>query len=132
MIIRKHIRNTLLLSVICLTSAQFASAEGFALNSKPTKCISLNEGLVCYQKIQMQWQAPVIDNYCLIQLSSNRPLKCWVQQIEGHFKFEFADRKSQAYALRRQAKNVDLANIHIDVKWVYKAKYRDGLRWKVF
>ena len=132
MIIRKQIRNTLLLSVIGLTSAQIASAEDFTLSSKPTKCISLNAGLICYQKIQMQWQAPVIDDYCLIQLSSNRPLKCWTQQTKGQFKFEFADKQSQEYVLRRQAENVDLANTHIDVKWVYKSKYRDRLRWKVF
>ena len=111
---------------------QVASAEEFLLSSKPSKCISLNEGLVCYQNIQVQWQAPDIGDYCLVQASSNQVLNCWEQQRKGQFKFEFSERQSEDYVLRQKDQANDLADMRIDVKWVYKKNRRDRLRWKVF
>lgn len=130
--INKHITGRVLLIVSSAILVQVASAEEFLLSSKPSKCISLNEGLICYQNIQVQWQTPEIGDYCLVQSNSNQVLNCWEQQRKGQLKFEFSERQSEAYVLRRKDQSDDLANMRIDVKWVYKRKRRDRLRWKVF
>lgn len=130
--INKHITGRVLLLVSSTMLVQVASAEEVLLSSKPSKCISLNEGLVCYQNIQVQWQAPDIGDYCLVQTSSNQVLNCWEQQRKGQFKFEFSERQSEDYVLRQKDQGNDLADMRIDVKWVYKKNRRDRLRWKVF
>jgi hypothetical protein len=130
--LNKHIFSSTLLFVASLALIQAASAGPFLLTSMPSKCISLNEGLVCYQDIQIKWQAPDLGNFCLVQVESNRALKCWIQQRAGQYAFEFAEKQAQVYALRRQGENENLASARIDVRWVYKSKRRDRLRWKVF
>lgn len=128
----KHIINSFSLLVTSLALSQAVSAGEFLLTSMPSKCISLSEGLVCYQDIQIKWQAPDIGNYCLVQLESNRELKCWIQQQAGQYVFEFVEKQAQIYALRQQGTNSNLASTPVDVRWVYKSKRRDRLRWKVF
>lgn len=132
MSIHQHIISRLSLIIFSFALAQNARAEEPLLSSKPSKCISLSQGLVCYQHIQMQWQTPDIGDYCIVQIDSNRKLQCWQQQRKGRFEFEFAEKQSQVYALRRQGENLDLAKTLVDLKWVYKNKHRDRLRWRVF
>lgn len=120
------------LFAIGLTLVNTANAEVFSLTSEPSKCISLSEGLVCYQRIKMQWTAPEIGDYCIIQVASDRTLSCWEHHQQGLYEFEFSEKQSEVYELRRQGDAKGLASTRIEVKWVYKTKYRDRLRWKVF
>lgn len=128
----KRILSSLALLTLSSVLLNTASAEEFVLTSKPSKCISLSEGLVCYQKIRMGWEAPDAGDYCIVQLTTGKHLQCWIHQRQGEHVFEFAEKQSETYELRREGESNGLASTRVEVKWVYKTKHRDRLRWRVF
>jgi len=121
----------LVLSGVSLTVLA-GDLNGYSLVTQPSKCISLNRGLVCYQKVQMYWITPEADDYCIVQVQSGATQKCWSRQQSGSLAFEFAETDSQQYALRKRNADKNLATVQIEVKWVYKRRRRDHFGWKVF
>ena len=126
--------GTLLASLLGAYPSRVQSAElpGNRLSSLPSKCVSLKRGLVCYQQLNMRWQAADIGDYCIVQLETALPQKCWLQQQSGELAFEFISDHSQQYALRQRGSNIDLATVQIEVKWVYKQHRKDSFKWRVF
>lgn len=108
------------------------SAGGYSLSSQPSKCISLNQGLVCYQTLEMHWQAVEVGDYCMMQAEALLPQKCWLQQSSGALQIEFAETKSQTFVLRRRGQSSTLASVQIEVKWVYKQRRKDRSKWRIF
>ena len=135
---KKVIKKAIVLAVGGLVFAGVSVAalagddNGYSLVTQPSKCISLNRGLVCYQKVHMQWIAPEPGDYCVVQAQSGVARKCWSRQQSGSLAFEFAETDSRVYALRRRNSDENLATVQIEVKWVYKRRRKDHFGWKVF
>jgi len=127
----KYVVGGLILFGVSL-AAQAGGVNGYSLVTQPSKCISLNRGLVCYQKVRMHWLAPEAGDYCVVQTRSGLAQQCWSGQQSGSLAFEFAETESREYALRRRNTDENLATVQIEVKWVYKRRRRDHFGWKVF
>jgi len=123
--------GSLVLSGVSLT-ALAGDLSGYSLVTQPSKCISLNRGLVCYQKVRMHWVSPAADDYCIVQVQTGATQKCWSRQQSGSLVFEFAETDSRQYALRKRNTDENLATVQIEVKWVYKRRRKDHFGWKVF
>ena len=122
----------LLMLCIILPLAPAANAERSTLTSKPTKCVSLKQGTICYQDVLMKWQTEQKDDYCLYNQAQAEALKCWHQLNNGVYEFEFSYPQTQQYVLRIKGQNSTLAKTVIEVKWVYKARRNKRFNWRVF
>ena len=105
---------------------------GFSLESNIKQCVALRQGQICYKKIILQWQATNNDNYCIVELGSNKIIQCWQQQNQGSTGIEFESDKDTSYALRRQNQTENLASTEIKISWVYEPKPPKSSGWRLF
>jgi hypothetical protein len=103
-----------------------------ALTIKPDKCISLRQGLVCYQRVKFTWRLDDAGEYCLVEDSDADPIKCWSQQRAGSLITEFAARESTHYYLIDRVDNRRIGKATMQVAWVYRNKKRNRKRWRLF
>jgi len=102
------------------------------LKVKPDKCISLSQGLICYQRVRFEWSLQEAGDYCLFEESTDKPLNCWTQLQSGTYLTEFASRKSKTYYLVNQESKQKLASATVQMAWVYRNKKRSRGRWRLF
>jgi hypothetical protein len=102
------------------------------LKVTPKPCVALRKGQKCYLEVTFKWQHPTISDYCLINTTTSKTMKCWKQQTKGQFSFDFQSRLSNDFALRYQESATDIARATIPVAWVYKSSKREKSTWRLF
>jgi hypothetical protein len=102
------------------------------LKVTPKPCVALRKGQKCYLEVTFSWQHPKISNYCLVNSTTNKTIKCWRQQTKGQYSFDFQSRLSNDFALRKQESSVDIVRTTIPVAWVYKSSKRAKSTWRLF
>lgn len=107
-----------------------SATQAAALQAKPQKCVTLNEGRTCFASITFTWQTHLPAELCLIEKSSNKLIQCFKKNADARFIFEFESHKTISYQLVNEQKNV-LAETKIEVNWVYESSPRKR-RWRVF
>ena len=127
-----------LIASICLmvTSNVYASSTDIphaaTLKVTPKPCVALYKGQKCYLEVTFSWQHPQLSNYCLVNTTRNKILKCWQQQATGEFEFDFQSTLTNDFSLRKHDSTVDLAQVTIPVAWVYKSSKRAKSTWRLF
>lgn len=130
-----------LLVGLCLITASNAyassteiviTANATHLEVSPKKCIALRKGQKCYLEVVFSWQHTKISDYCLVNITTNEIMKCWLQQSKGEFSFDFQSTLTNDFALRFQDSASDLASARIPVAWVYKSSKRAKSTWRLF
>jgi hypothetical protein len=114
------------------TSTPSNSTQLAQLKVTPKPCVALHKGQKCYLEVTFSWQHPQLSNYCLVNSTTNKTIKCWQQQTQGQFNFDFQSILSNDFALRKQESSIDLARTVIPVAWVYKSSKRAKSTWRVF
>ncbi len=132
--LRLALGSILLISWLPLQAQQLATDtdDMSLLISKPQRCIALHQGQVCYQRIEVRWQAPTAADYCLFWAAEVQPLGCWQQQQQGHMIIEFASDGSRTLRLIERHSGALAAETRIEVAWVYKASTRRKTHWRLF
>lgn len=102
------------------------------LSIKPTRCIALHEGQVCYQTLNIQWKADVADTYCLYRQDSKELLMCWENIASGKGRYEFESNTTQKFILMRKQDAKPMAAFSVEVAWVYDASSRRESHWRIF
>jgi hypothetical protein len=102
------------------------------LKVTPKPCVALHKGQKCYLEVTFSWQHPQVNNYCLVNTTTNKTMRCWKQQAKGEFSFDFQSKLSNNFALRHQASTTDIAKATIPVAWVYKSSKRAKSTWRLF
>ncbi len=114
------------------TSETAPVAEAVLLQLKPSRCVALHQGQVCYQNIQLLWSTPQVGHYCLYQQNAGEPLHCWENVNAGEYLYEFSsDESVQLQLVDAQTKAV-VAQAGLEVAWVYKANTRRQTHWRLF
>lgn len=130
-----------LITMLCLimasdvyaSSAETSNTSNVAhLEVSPEKCIALRKGQKCYLEVTFSWRHPQVSDYCLVNITTNKTIKCWSRQTEGEFNFDFQSTLSHDFALRVKGATVDLAHARIPVAWVYKSSKRAKSTWRLF
>ncbi len=103
-----------------------------ALKVRPDKCISLSQGLICYQRVRFEWSQRDVGDYCLIEESAADPIVCWAQLRSGSHITEFASQENKNYYLINQADKRRVGSVTLQVAWVYRSKKRSRGRWRLF
>ncbi len=112
--------------------ADNAGVETAQLHLKPNRCVALHQGQVCYQKIQLSWNAPQAGNYCLYQQYTETPVFCWQGVIAGQYQYEFSSDTSVQLQLVNVQTKTPVATAALEVAWVYKANTRRKTHWRLF
>jgi hypothetical protein len=128
------------LLIVCWFIPVSAKAETTKSNSSqlvqlkvtPKPCVALRKGQKCYLEVTFSWQHPQVSNYCLVNITTNKTMRCWKQQAKGEFSFDFQSRQSNNFALRIQESTTDIAQATIPVAWVYKSSKRAKSTWRLF
>jgi len=108
------------------------SSQLAQLKVTPKPCVALHKGQKCYLEVTFSWQHPQASNYCLVNTTINKTIRCWKQQTEGEFSFDFQSKQSNNFALRHQESAIDIASTAIPVAWVYKSSKRAKSTWRLF
>ncbi|ATC96878.1 DUF3019 domain-containing protein [Pseudoalteromonas tunicata] len=129
-----HVMMVLLcLLPLVSTHTQANMAEKVSnLHVTPNRCVALRQGQTCFQDITFKWQQAEVANYCLIELSTSQPLKCWQHATRGEYSIDFKSEKSLTYVLRKDKESTNLASSTVTVSWVYKSSKRPKSSWKLF
>ena len=108
------------------------SSQLAQLKVTPTPCVALRQGQKCYLEVTFSWQQPQVSNYCLVNITTNKTIKCWQQQTKGELSFDFQSKLTNNFALRNQESTTDIAQATIPVVWVYKSSIRAKSTWRLF
>lgn len=140
-----HLNMPILLMIICWLTPFSAKADNIQSvttpdNSKqlaqlkvtPKPCVALRKGQKCYLEVTFSWQHPQVNNYCLVNTTTNKIIRCWKQQNKGDYSFDFQSKLSNSFALRHQESTIDIAQTTIPVAWVYKSSKRAKSTWRLF
>lgn len=112
--------------------AAIAQGEEISLTLKPSRCVALHQGQVCYQEVVFQWEAMDSQfNYCIVELDVARPLHCWLGGRAGRFVYDFGSDKSSRFQLQRDNGSI-VGELEIVVAWVYKGRKKRNSGWRLF
>jgi hypothetical protein len=120
-----------LLAMFTTISAHSAPTKA-VLNVTPEQCVALRKGQTCYLEVTFDWQYAKAGNYCLVNTTRNKVLKCWSKSTKGQYSFDFQSTKSNDFVLRQQDSAKVLAHTQVVVAWVYKSNTRSKSRWRLF
>ncbi|MEN0038769.1 MAG: DUF3019 domain-containing protein [Cellvibrio sp.] len=118
--------------VFSVHAQTLAEAPIAQLQSKPNRCVALHQGQVCYQDIVLYWHADRSGEYCIYQKQAQEPLHCWQAQASGEYRYAFASDSPVQLQLVSMNNKTPVAEMQIDVAWVYKANTRRKTHWRLF
>jgi len=108
------------------------SSQLAQLKVTPKPCVALRKGQKCYLEVTFKWQHPILNDYCLVNSTTNKIMKCWQRKSKGNYSFDFQSKLSNDFALRKHESVTDLAQTTIPVAWVYKSSKRAKSTWRLF
>lgn len=123
-------RTTLTQTTLAQTTPMHTDTAQLQL--KPTRCVALHQGQVCYQTVQLFWSANQQGNYCLYTQYEDTPVYCWQDAAAGQYQYEFASDGAVELQLHNMQTKTPVATATIDVAWVYKTNTRRKTHWRLF
>ena len=116
-------------NAVAQTSEAFVDVE---LSIKPDRCVALREGQDCYQGLVIRWSGKAVGHYCLLEGVDKKMLKCWEESKTGVLKYDFQASKSTSFSLVVMPEGNLIASTTMQVSWVYKARKRQRMNWRLF
>jgi hypothetical protein len=101
-------------------------------NVKPSRCVALHKGQVCYQALTLSWKAKILGRYCIYSSINAGPVRCWESAIAGRLELDFQSPESVKFSLRADHEDKDLISSEVSVAWVYKSRGRPRTQWRLF
>ncbi|PKG82471.1 hypothetical protein CXF85_13365 [Colwellia sp. 75C3] len=102
-----------------------------AFTALPEQCVTLRQGRNCFATVELTWQSPSKQSFCLYQEGKNKQLGCWQDNDNVQVKVEFESNKSIKYQLRAVSNNKIIAETQVEVSWQHKNTTRKR-RWRLF
>jgi hypothetical protein len=129
-------RESLLLllttSLLCAAGGARAAEQVDAFTVQPERCIALNQGQMCYQKLIFRWQTAAGARYCLHQDTVAAPLVCWAGTDVNSHELEFESERNIIFSIRAEGQTSVLAQVEVEVAWVYQSNRQSFSRWRLF
>lgn len=99
---------------------------------KPNKCIALHKGQLCYQKVRFNWQTLTQQEFCIVRSSDEKAIVCWQGDEKQNHEFKFSAAETETFELREKGSNSSLAEVKIQVAWVYRKSKKSSTGWRLF
>ena len=107
-----------------------------SLVSSPGRCVLKSGQTQCQMTVNLIWEAPLADNYCLWHQTGAQPIKCWQQQWQGTVKIKFSASEKTTFMLKAESTANVLVQTAIPVAGSYKQRKRAQRRkrgfWRMF
>jgi len=131
-----RIQNIMLwLALILSLGISDIEAQDINFQVEPGRCISLHRGQLCYQRLNMTWNTVPGLEYCLGELQSAATfdsLVCWTGNELLMQEVEFQSNSDVTYQIRLRDEQTVLAELLVEVAWVYKTGRTTFSRWRLF
>lgn len=98
----------------------------------PTKCVSLQQGQVCYVNVTIIWQVGDVGDYCLSSSLKSNSLQCWSSTMQGTFSQEVKMTEDLIYTLTDTNSAQEIISSRLPLAWVYKKEKFSHSSWRVF
>jgi hypothetical protein len=107
-----------------------------SLVSSPGRCeIKLGQQ-VCQMRLNLIWETPSADRYCLLLKHQDKPIKCWENAWRGSVEVSFSASKKTFYLLKKTASDTVVVQTGVSVTGNYKQRKRAQRRkrgfWRMF
>ncbi len=113
-------------------SQQVTGNQQNQLSVSPERCIALRKGQTCYQDVKFKWHTKIVNDYCLVNKTTNTTLKCWLNANSGHFDLDHQAVETHTFILKTKTDSSVLASVKITVAWVYNSVKRSKASWRLF
>ncbi|KGJ94971.1 DUF3019 domain-containing protein [Colwellia psychrerythraea] len=123
--------NLLVLNPVYANESKALSSVPLNFTALPEQCVTLRQGRACFATVELQWQSPKKESFCLYQVGKNKQLGCWQNNNNVQIKIEFESNKSIKYQLRSVSDNKVIAETQVEVSWQHKNTSRKR-RWRLF
>ncbi|KGJ88911.1 DUF3019 domain-containing protein [Colwellia psychrerythraea] len=114
-----------------LSASELTVAEDVVFTALPEQCVTLRQGRSCFATVELQWQSPSKQSFCLYQEGDEKQLGCWKNSNNVQIKINFESNKSVKYQLRKTINNKVVAETQVEVSWQHKNTARKR-RWRLF
>ena len=105
--------------------------DNVVFTALPEQCVTLRQGRSCFATVELQWQSPSKQSFCLYQEGEEKQLGCWKNNNNVQVKIDFESNKSVKYQLRKEVNNKVVAEAQVEVSWQHKNTARKR-RWRLF
>ena len=110
---------------------QLHAASGVQLIAKPSNCVALHRGQMCFQRIVFSWTTTVPRRYCLFQEDQESAIVC-AQGSQEEVMYDYASKSSERFILRQDETGPLVAELTINTAWVYRTGRRSSSSWRLF
>jgi len=122
----------LALSGVFSVSQAEQSQEFAELEIKPTKCVSLKQGQICYVDLEITWRTRETGDYCVSSSQQNSPLQCWSSTQQGALSKRVKMAKDIVYTLTNKEGDKVLVSAVLPLAWVYEKQKFSHSSWRIF
>ena len=117
--------------VVSAAPEQQADLPSIRLEAKPSRCVALHEGQVCYLNLVVSWNSKEQGDYCLYEKDTDQVLQCWREANQGDYRIDFQSDRSVVYLLRNEGNTGITVETVVTVSWVYNSNTRKT-NWRLF
>jgi hypothetical protein len=107
-----------------------------SLISSPGRCVLKTGRNVCQMKLNLMWETPIQDAYCIMQKNVLAPVKCWENAWRGKVEIDFIGANKTYFLLKQSSFDKVLVETAIAVTVTYKQRKRAQRRkrnfWRIF
>ncbi len=114
-----------------VSASELTETNDVAFTALPEQCVTLRQGRNCFATVELQWQSPSKQSFCLYQEGEEKQLGCWKNSNHVQIKIDFESNKSVKYQLRKEVNNKIVAEAQVEVSWQHKNTARKR-RWRLF
>ncbi|MFK8075438.1 MAG: DUF3019 domain-containing protein [Granulosicoccus sp.] len=121
------------LALLLVASASNADEKLKALTllAKPTSCVALHRGQMCFQEIRFTWESDSSNSYCLYQNGIETALYC-SRSAKNSYIHKYASESFQTFSLLEADSGITLSTVKINTAWVYRTGRRSSSGWRLF
>jgi hypothetical protein len=123
--------NLLVTNSVGAEETKKINTSSVSFTALPEQCVTLRQGRACFATVELQWESPSKQNFCLYQEGKKKQLGCWQNNNNVHIKIEFESNKSVKYQLRSLSDDKVIAETQVEVSWQHKNTSRKR-RWRLF
>ena len=114
-----------------VSATELTVVDNVVFTALPEQCVTLRQGRNCFATVELQWQSPSKQSFCLYQEGDDKQLGCWKNSDNVQIKIDFESNKSIKYQLRKEINNKVVAEAQVEVSWQHKNTARKR-RWRLF
>lgn len=129
----KVVLRIVVFALVVLTTSSIADEKpgNVELAAKPTSCVALHRGQLCFQKIRFTWVAELDRLYCLYQDDKDTALYC-SEDRKNVYVHEYASETYQSFSLLDVETGNVVSRLKVNTAWVYRTGRRSSSGWRLF